>query len=106
MDSTSYLDESKPLERPTPEACQLGSNSGSGTHVIDLGGKTKLPQLGLAYAAGWHHCESETGSGGDGSIISWLPPRCGREIPNFCILQIKVVRFKPSLAAAPFVPPI
>ena len=28
------------------------------------------------------------------------------EIPSFCILQISVVRFRPSLAAAPFGPPI
>src|ERR1700730_13560122 len=30
----------------------------------------------------------------------------GREIPSFFILWINVVRFKPSVAAAPFAPPI
>ena len=36
-----------------------------------------------------------------------VPPELGgREIPSFFILWINVVRFMPSLAAAPVVPPI
>src|SRR5437879_3042183 len=31
--------------------------------------------------------------------------RVGREIPNFFILAIRVVRFSPNLAAAPLAPP-
>src|SRR5260370_23385422 len=53
-----------------------------------------------------HYGSSEAGSCGAGKITSWLLWRQGRKIPSFCILQIRVVRFKPSLAAAPFGPPI
>src|SRR3981189_3606173 len=41
-----------------------------------------------------------------GSITSCLLWRRGRKIPSFCILWISVVRFTPSLAAAPAAPPI
>src|SRR5258708_4911613 len=37
---------------------------------------------------------------------STLRCRAGREIPSFCIFAINVVRLRPSLAAAPFAPPI
>src|SRR5229473_4351280 len=37
---------------------------------------------------------------------SWPRWRGSREIPSFCILWISVVRFRPSVAAAPFGPPI
>src|SRR5258708_38882243 len=53
-----------------------------------------------------YYCGSEAGSCGAGQITSWLLWRQGRKIPSFCILQIRVVRFNPSLAAAPFAPPI
>src|SRR5258708_27026978 len=53
-----------------------------------------------------YYCGSEAGSCGAGQITSWLLWREGRKIPSFRILQIRVVRFKPSLVAAPFGPPI
>ena len=46
----------------------------------------------------WYRCSAHR----VGFIISWT----GREIPSFFILEIKVVRFRPSRAAAPFGPPI
>ena len=43
---------------------------------------------------------------GAGSATLWPLWSPGREIPSFCILWISVVRVNPSLAAAPFGPPI
>jgi len=56
--------------------------------------------------ADWRYCscDGEAGTRGAGPIWRlWVP---GRKIPSFCILWISVVRFNPSLAAAPFGPPI
>src|ERR1700681_3748841 len=54
----------------------------------------------------YDNCDREPEPFGAGSNTSRLLGRPGREIPSFCILWISVVRFKPSLAAAPFGPPI
>src|ERR1700692_3426314 len=53
------------------------------------------------------YCNCGTGAGSRraGSIRSRLLWRTGLQILSFCILQISVVRFRPSLAAAPFGPP-
>src|SRR5260370_31923493 len=52
------------------------------------------------------YCGNGAESCGAGQIGFWLVWRPGRKILSFCILQIRVVRFKPSLAAAPLGPPI
>src|ERR1700677_1009518 len=53
------------------------------------------------------NCETGAGSGRANSLRSELLWRIGGLlIPSFCILQISVVRLRPSLAAAPFGPPI
>ena len=39
------------------------------------------------------------------ATLAMLGCRVGRENPNFFIFAIRVVRFSPNLAAAPFVPP-
>src|SRR5271154_853051 len=50
---------------------------------------------------------ARAGSRRAASLRSELLSRIGGLlIPSFCILQISVVRFRPSLAAAPFGPPI
>src|ERR1700730_9990136 len=54
----------------------------------------------------YDNCDRESEPFGADSNPSRLLGRPGREIPSFCILWISVVRFKPSLAAAPFGPPI
>src|ERR1700739_2190540 len=55
----------------------------------------------------YSNCVPKSGSrpGPAADIPSWTG-REGLEIPSFCILWIRVVRFKPSLVAAPFGPPI
>jgi hypothetical protein len=53
-----------------------------------------------------YNCRGESGSYCTVPITPCLLLRDGREIPSLCILWISVVRFKPSLAAAPFGPPI
>src|SRR5580704_19712203 len=52
----------------------------------------------------YDNCDRESEPFGAGSNTSRLLGRPGREIPSFCILWMSVVRFKPSLAAAPFGP--
>jgi hypothetical protein len=62
----------------------------------------RFPDVDRCYC----HCGSGVGAWQTGSLGSELLWKIGRQIPNFCILQISVVRFRPSLAAAPFGPPI
>src|SRR5260370_33420577 len=48
----------------------------------------------------------DSGCSGSASSASTFCRRAGREIPSFFILEIKGVRFTPSLDAAPVGPPI
>jgi hypothetical protein len=85
-----------------PKTCVLSQGFLTGTDkCCNIFSQQYNCERGANYYGG-----SEAGSCSAGQITSWRLWRQGRKIPSFCILQIRVVRFKPSLAAAPFGPPI
>src|SRR6266851_8357859 len=76
------------------------------SHAESCGWISDLTDPRFPDADSYCNCGTGAGSRRAGSIRSRLLWRTGLQMPSFCILQISVVRFRPSLAAAPFGPPI